>query len=94
MKSIGDISAPDSEILQYAAGHVYVVFTHDLDFGTFLAAGKLRWPSVIQVRPQDVLPSAIGETVGRAITAAHADLETGALVTIDPARHRIRLLPV
>jgi predicted nuclease of predicted toxin-antitoxin system len=92
--TIGDISAPDSEIFQYAAEHGYVVFTHDLDFGMLLAAGKLCRPSVIQVRSQDVLPSAIGETVVRAIAAARVHLEAGALVTIDPARHRIRLLPI
>jgi predicted nuclease of predicted toxin-antitoxin system len=92
--TIGDISAPDAEILQYAVGRGYVVFTHDLDFGALLAAGKLWRPSVIQVRCQDVLPSAIGETVVRAIAAARTHLEAGALVTIDPARHRIRLLPI
>jgi predicted nuclease of predicted toxin-antitoxin system len=92
--AIGDVSAPDSEILRYAAEHGYVVFTHDLDFGMLLAAGKLRRPSVIQVRSQDVLPWAIGETVVRAIAAARAHLETGVLITIDPARHRIRLLPI
>jgi hypothetical protein len=41
-----------------------------------------------------VLPSAIGETVVRAIAAARVHLEAGALVTIDPARQRIRLLPI
>jgi predicted nuclease of predicted toxin-antitoxin system len=71
-----------------------MVFTHDLDFGMLLAAGKLRRPSVIQVRSQNVLPSALGETVVRAIAAARAYLEAGALVTVDPARRRIRLLPI
>jgi predicted nuclease of predicted toxin-antitoxin system len=91
---IGDISAPDSENLQYAGEHGYVVFTHDLDFGMLLAASKLRQPSVIQVRCQDVLPASNGTTVVRAIAAARPHLEAGALVTIDPARHRIRLLPI
>ena len=92
--AIGHISAPDGEIIEYAVERGYVVFTHDLDFGALLAAGKLHQPSVIQVRCEDVLPSAIGETVARAIAAARAHLETGALVTIDLTRHRIRLLPI
>jgi predicted nuclease of predicted toxin-antitoxin system len=92
--AIGDVSAPDSEILQYAAEHSRVVFTHDLDLGMLLAARKLLRPSVIQVRCQDVMPSAIGKTVVRAIAAASAHLKAGALVTVDPARHRIRLLPI
>jgi predicted nuclease of predicted toxin-antitoxin system len=71
-----------------------VVFTHDLDFGMLLAARKSCGPSVIQVRTQDVLPSAIGDVVLRAIEAAREHLETGAIVTVDVARNRIRLLPI
>jgi hypothetical protein len=44
--TIGDMRAPDCEILLYAVEHGYVVFTHDLDFGALLALGKLRQPSI------------------------------------------------
>jgi len=91
--TVGEINAPDSEILQFAAANGWIVFTHDLDFGMLLAVEKTAGPSVIQVRSQDVLPAAIGEIVLRAIEAAEAYLEAGALVTVDPSRHRIRLLP-
>jgi predicted nuclease of predicted toxin-antitoxin system len=50
--------------------------------------------AVIQVRAQDVLPSEIGDAVLRAIEAAREHLETGAIVTVDVARNRIRLLPI
>jgi predicted nuclease of predicted toxin-antitoxin system len=92
--SVGEISAPDALILEYAASKRFVVFTHDLDFGMLLAARKSCGPSVIQVRTQDVLPSAIGDVVLRAIEAAREHLETGAIVTVDVARNRIRLLPI
>jgi predicted nuclease of predicted toxin-antitoxin system len=82
--TVGQPNAPDSEILQFAAANGWIVFTHDLDFGMLLAVEKTTGPSVIQVRSQDVQPSAIGEIVLRA----------GALVTVDPYRHRIRLLPI
>lgn len=59
-----------------------------------LAAHKTRGPSVIQVRSQDVLPSAIGGAVLRAIRTAQPHLEKGALVTVDATRQRIRLLPI
>jgi hypothetical protein len=36
----GSASAADSEILDYAAAHGFVVFTHDPDFGALLAAQK------------------------------------------------------
>jgi predicted nuclease of predicted toxin-antitoxin system len=71
-----------------------VVFTHDLDFGLLLAANKTKGSSVIQVRTQDMLPSAIGEVVIRAILASQLHLEAGALVTVDAGRQRIRMLPI
>lgn len=92
--TVGQPSAPDTEILAFAAANGCIVFTHDLDFGTLLAAHKTNGPSVIQVRWQDVLPSAIGDAVLNALQAAQAHLEKGALVTIDPMRRRIRLLPI
>jgi predicted nuclease of predicted toxin-antitoxin system len=92
--TIGKTSAPDSRILDYAASNGFVVFTHDLDFGMLLAARKSHGPSVIQVRTQDVLPSAIGGVVLRAIEAGRQHLETGAIVTVDLVRNRIRLLPI
>ena len=59
---VGSASATDSEILDYAAAHDFVVFTHDLDFGALLAARKARGPSVILLRSQDVLPAAAGDS--------------------------------
>ena len=92
--TIGEASVPDSRILDYAATNELVVFTHDLDFGMLLAARKSRGPSVIQVRTQDVLPSAIGVVVLRAIETGRDHLEAGAIVTVDLALNRIRLLPI
>jgi predicted nuclease of predicted toxin-antitoxin system len=92
--TVGQPGAADSEILEFAAANDWIVFTHDLDFGMLLAALRMRHPSVIQVRTQDVLPSAIGDIVVRAIQAAASHLETGALVTADTYRHRIRMLPI
>ena len=92
--AVGAASAPDAEIMEYAADSGFIVFTHDLDFGTLLAARKSDGPSVIQVRTQDVLPSAIGEAVLRAIRSTERHLMTGALVTIEPSRQRVRILPI
>jgi predicted nuclease of predicted toxin-antitoxin system len=35
--TVGDPKAQDREIIQYARTNGYIVFTHDLDFGTILA---------------------------------------------------------
>jgi predicted nuclease of predicted toxin-antitoxin system len=60
--TIGQPEASDSEILDFAAENGWIVFTHDLDFGTLPATMRSSAPSVLQVRSQDVLPSAIGES--------------------------------
>ena len=91
---IGEPSAPDTEILDYASENGLVIFTHDLDFGALLATRKTRQPSVIQIRTQEVLPAAIGELAARALRTSRSHLEAGALVTVDPNRNRIRLLPI
>jgi predicted nuclease of predicted toxin-antitoxin system len=91
---VGEPTAPDTEILEYASANRMIVFTHDLDFGALLANRKISQPSVIQIRAQDVLPAAIGDIVVRALRASRSQLQDGALVTVDPNRHRIRLLPI
>ncbi|MFN0016220.1 MAG: DUF5615 family PIN-like protein [Saprospiraceae bacterium] len=92
--TLGDPSAPDTVIFGYAARHDFVIFTHDLDFGAILAVTRAAKPSVIQVRTQDALPTAIGDLVILAIRQFEGLLESGALLTIDPSRHRVRVLPL
>jgi predicted nuclease of predicted toxin-antitoxin system len=92
--SLGAANAADTEIMERARNGEFVVFTHDLDFGRLLALGRRGGPSVVQIRAQDVLPAAIGDIVVHALHAAQSHLDAGALVTIDPRHHRVRLLPI
>lgn len=91
---LGAATAPDANIMEYAGASNFVVFTHDLDFGRLLALQRGTGPSVVQIRTQDVLPTTIGTLVVNALNAARAHLDAGAIVTVDPVRHRIRLLPL
>ena len=92
--SIGRPDAPDYEILAYAKSNRYVVFTHDLDFGTILAATKADCPSVIQIRTQDVTPEYLRPLVVSALHQFEKHLECGAIVTIDQKKLRARILPI
>ena len=92
--SVGNPSAPDSEIMDFARANGLVIFTHDLDFGALLAGRNAGQPSVIQIRSQDVLPAAMGQIVLRTIQLSLPQLEAGALVTVDPNRSRVRILPI
>lgn len=92
--SIGEPHARDREIMAWARQHGYVVFTHDLDFGHLLALTHAAGPSVIQVRSEDVLPESIGAVVLRALNQYQEVLESGALVVVEPANLRARILPI
>lgn len=80
--------------MRYAGTHGYVVLTHDLDFSAILAATGGGGPSVVQIRAEDVGIAAIGLQVVAALRQMAAELEAGALLTIEPDRMRIRLLPL
>ena len=92
--TIGKPDARDTVIMEWARNNNYIVFTHDLDFGTLLAATQANTPSVIQVRTQDVLPVSIENLVISALKQFETQLNNGALVTIDQATSRVRILPI
>ncbi|WP_375472301.1 DUF5615 family PIN-like protein [uncultured Nostoc sp.] len=92
--TIGNPREKDAIIMEWARTNSYIVFTHDLDFGTLLAATGADTPSVIQVRAQDILPNSIENLVVSALNQFESLLESGALVTIDQAQSRVRILPI
>jgi predicted nuclease of predicted toxin-antitoxin system len=91
---VGNPRAVDSEIMAWAKQNGYVVFTHDLDFGTTLALTQAEGPSVIQVRTQDVTPTAISGLVVNALRQFQVELDKGALIVLDEAKTRARILPL
>lgn len=92
--TLGRANAPDSELMDYARRNGYVVFTHDLDFGTLLAHSRANGPSVVQLRGSNVDPATVGPAVVLALGQFRAELVRGALVTIDLRRAKARLLPL
>jgi predicted nuclease of predicted toxin-antitoxin system len=92
--TVGNPQATDRNIMDWAEANGYIVFTHDLDFGTTLALTHKTGPSVLQVRGQDVLPDHMGRLVIAAIVQHESDLQSGALVVVDESRNRVRILPL
>jgi predicted nuclease of predicted toxin-antitoxin system len=91
---MGPPTAPDRKIMAWARQHGYGVLTHDLDFGSILAATSDPGPSVIQLRMQDVLPEAAGAVTVQAIIQHQSLISAGALLSIESSRRRIRVLPL
>jgi predicted nuclease of predicted toxin-antitoxin system len=92
--SIGSPDAPDTGIMAYAQAHGFVVLTNDLDFGFILAISHSKKPSVIQIRTGALGPDRIGGRVLGVLKTLSADIEEGAMVTVDPRRVRVHLLPI
>lgn len=92
--TVGDPAAEDAVIMAWALTNGYVVFSHDLDFGTMLALTHATGPSVLQVRGQNNLPEDIGPVVVAALRQHDAALAAGALVVVDLKKSRVRVLPL
>ena len=93
---VGRVDASDVEVLAYARAHDCVVVTRDLDFSALLAASGAGSPSVVQIRADTANPGIIGDVVIDALlnTETAEALSTGAILTIDLAGARVRLLPL
>lgn len=91
---VGDPRAADRVIMDWARSNGCVVFTHDLDFGALLAHSHADGPSVIQVRIQNVMPWYLKDRILQVLLQHESELESGALVTVDESRARVRVLPI
>jgi predicted nuclease of predicted toxin-antitoxin system len=92
--TLGENNAPDVKIMAFAKINDYVVLTHDLDFGAILAATHGDKPSVVQIRATNVSPEKISRSVIAALRQMTSELEKGVLLTVDPDRIRLRVLPL
>ena len=80
--------------MEWAKSRGYVVFTHDLDFGTLLAMTQASGPSVLQIRGRNVLPEQRGPLVLSTLKQYHQELSDGALVVVEPGKSRVHVLPI
>lgn len=91
---LGRANAADVELFSFAVQGAWTILTHDLDFGAMLAASQGAGPSVVQLRVDDLRPEAVAEFLIAGLRQAEMDLNGGALVTIGPAKGRLRILPL
>lgn len=84
----------DEKIVEKATVEKRVILTHDLDFGRIVATSGSTIPSVITLRLQDMRPVRVNFYLAEVLARFAAELEAGALVTVDERSIRIRLLPI
>jgi predicted nuclease of predicted toxin-antitoxin system len=93
--SVGSNSAKDSEICDYARQYAYVLLTNDLDFPQILAHTRQAAPSVVLLRGEPLVPETRGSALLRALQDCEAELNQGAVVTLDwSGKPRARVLPL
>ncbi len=91
---VGNPGADDAVLMQWALRNEYIVLTQDLDFGAILAATQANAPSVVQIRTQDVLPSAMKTRLLKILRKYEAELSAGTLIIVDENKSRVRILPL
>jgi predicted nuclease of predicted toxin-antitoxin system len=95
VRSVGLQHADDDVIFERAATEHRIVVSADADFGTLLALRASRQPSVIQFRGEGSRkPDALARTLLANLPQLGDSLENGCIVTFEPARVRVRLLPI
>jgi predicted nuclease of predicted toxin-antitoxin system len=96
VRDVGLLTAPDRDILDYAAASALVIVSADSDFGELLAASRgATRPSVVLLRSADRFTSDEQAALLAAnLPVVAGDLEAGAIVTIARGRMRVRSLPI
>lgn len=94
VSDVGFSEADDAEILERARFENRVVVTLDADFHALLALSGARGPSVIRLRIEGLKGQELKLILEQTVRQFDEDLQQGAVITIQPGRARIRLLPL
>jgi predicted nuclease of predicted toxin-antitoxin system len=87
--------ADDEVIFARAAAESRIIVSADTDFSTLLAASLSRKPSVIQFRGAGSRkPEVLVRTLLANLSQLTDALESGSIITFEPARVRVRALPI
>lgn len=77
-----------------AAREGRICVTRDSDFHAILSLSKLRAPSVIRIRIEDLTSAETADLVERVCDLLAEPLNSGAMVTVTRERARFRRLPI
>lgn len=91
---IGLSRASDAEILERARADGRVCVTLDADFHAILAVSGVSGPSTIRIRIEGLDANALASLIRSVWPQVEADVQRGAMVSIDSSSVRVRALPV
>jgi predicted nuclease of predicted toxin-antitoxin system len=93
VREIDYTRADDVDILEKGRQEGRCVVSIDADFHTILALTGATTPSAIRIRIEGLQAQQVAELLIVVINQCRADLEVGAVVTVQPNRIRVRRLP-
>jgi predicted nuclease of predicted toxin-antitoxin system len=91
---VGLAEAEDSEIIYRARLENRIVITYDADFHMLLALDKAKMPSVIRIRIEGLRADDFGELIQNVLAQCSAELNDGAMISVNNFQIRIRRLPL
>jgi predicted nuclease of predicted toxin-antitoxin system len=91
---LGLARAADAQILDVARERQAVVITLDADFHALLATSHATSPSVVRIRIEGLNGERLASILVQVLTAAGAEIEAGAAVSVTERQVRVRLLPI
>ena len=86
--------AADRRLTEKARADERIVLTFDLDFGEILALGVVDRPSVVIFRLEDERAVSVNRRLEAVLSEQSKALEHAALILVEDARYRVRLLPI
>lgn len=84
----------DPAIFAKAGLEERVLLTCDLDFAEIVALSGNRIVSVILFRLASMRPHRVIQRLSRVLMESSPELDAGAVVVVEDARHRVRKLPI
>lgn len=87
-------TAPDHEIVVYAAQDRRAILTQDLDFPAEIAVSGRTSPSVILLRLSSSRVDSVNNVLKDILPDLEQDVQDGALITVEDHRVRRRRLPL
>jgi predicted nuclease of predicted toxin-antitoxin system len=91
---VGYASADDADIIEFARQGGFVIVTLDADFHALLALSGAIAPSVTRIRMEGLRSEALTSLLRTILQLWGKELESGAVVTAQEERLRIRRLPL
>lgn len=87
-------TSTDMQIIDFAERLNAAILTQDLDFSALVAKSGKVSPSVISLRVSNVSSHRITSLLLTLLPTVQKELDQGAIISVDDAGVRIRLLPV